>query len=143
MLKVYKRFHLQLIQMVNKTSSFKTKLIGNNVEHMQSYPQYLLVFNYSRLPVTNYCSANPGQRSRHPQFKTNTNKNYILGKCTFERIKLPPGYQLLVISVHYYYEKISNWHLSMSVNLKHIFCLANTNSHFAMLWLLLFMNAAN
>ena len=37
----FERFHLQPAQMVNKTSSFKTELIGE-----QNSPHYPLMFNF-------------------------------------------------------------------------------------------------
>ena len=73
----FERFHPQHVQMVNKTSNFKTKLIGNNAEASRVIPvipQYHFMFNFPTFytyffPLTNYCRANSGQKSWHPPFK--------------------------------------------------------------------------
>ena len=43
---LFERFHLQHVEMVNKTSNFKTKLIGNNDEVSSVTRNTLLVFNF-------------------------------------------------------------------------------------------------
>ena len=62
----FKRFCLQHIWMVNKTSSFKTKLIGNNakVSWFNHTTLWCLTFprSHSKLLITNYCYTNSGQR---------------------------------------------------------------------------------
>ena len=65
----FEKFHLQHVQMVNK-SRFKAKLTGNNAELTA------ILFDVSlshildnRLPVKNYWSANFWHRSWHPPFK--------------------------------------------------------------------------
>ena len=46
----FERFHLQRVQLVNKTSSFKTKLIGNNnnakVSRVNHNTLNFVVFNF-------------------------------------------------------------------------------------------------
>ena len=59
--------------MVKKTSSSKTKLIANNAKQAElTAITYDLKFSHvleSRIPVTNYCFANSGQRSWHSPLK--------------------------------------------------------------------------
>ena len=65
----FERFHPKHVEIVSKTSRFKTKLIGNNAEMgwVKINPIHLDVdlSQGSRHPVTNYCSNKSGQRSRH------------------------------------------------------------------------------
>ena len=59
-----KHFRLQHVQIVNKTSSFKKKLIGSNAEASRvnaiPFEVYLSHVLHSRLPVINYCPVNSG-----------------------------------------------------------------------------------
>ena len=64
----FERFRLQQVQMVNETSSVKTKLIGNNADETNGNCNTLrLTSNVldRRLPLINNGLANSGQRSRN------------------------------------------------------------------------------
>ena len=75
----FDRLRLQHIQMLNRTSSFKTEI---RLAALTIMPSECLLSHVpdSRLPITNYCSANYGQRSWHSSFKKLAVVSYILAE---------------------------------------------------------------
>ena len=100
----FERFCLQLTQIVNKTPSFKIKLISNNAKVSRVNHSTLWCFTFQpskQLPVTNYCSANSGQRGWHPPFNITpfyVEKIHVLLNCwkqVFEGVLLLKAWQAL------------------------------------------------
>ena len=69
----FERFHLQHVQMVNKTSSFKTKLLGYDAKASRIHFTFDVSHSHvleGRLPVGNHSSAYSENRSWPPLFNT-------------------------------------------------------------------------